>query len=769
MKNLKKVLAMLTAIALLVSCLAMALAEDPIEDNAQIEAAATEEAPVQEAPAAEEAPAEEAAPAADETPAQEAAPVVEAAPAEDNTPVVEDTPVQEAASVVEDTPAQEAPAQEAAPAAEENPVEEAPAAGDADPVPSYNNEETSDVENDVEETVTEAPVTEAPITEAPVTEAPETEAPETEAPETEAPETEAPVTEAPETEAPVTEAPAEETPAPETTPAPEPTATVEYAEGEWGFVDPELVDEFFGDLTPESRIPGIVELKVNGQVSGTIVPGTNTCLYIKSASFRTVVLGLYAAADVDVKINDTPVKFVQDEEVAGYSTFLMNVLADQEYIIVLTSSTPVAFNMTAQDYVPVQNNAAEEEVAEEAAAEDTAEETVEENNAEDTAEDNTDETADNNEEDAAEETSEDETAETEETTENAEQAESNNDTVEAAEEGNEADVNEDNTDTENVTEEAPAVKGWIVIDAETYAIGDTVTLTANTDAELEDIIVWQSKGEDGEWHNAGYGDFLAVELTEENINNSYRFRLAENTFSDEMALTIAAEAEEEAVEEAEVEETEEEAETTEETEETEEVEEDIEDEEAEEETEEEAEEEEEVEEEPLTEADLIEMGYVKATVSTDIGANIYSAADGFNAVDHFENGVEIWVKIVDGADRAEIFNAEEDASLTYINLVDIVAIMTEETFVELPTRGLILSTTADEAEYIYFGDEITMSAELRDFMEDDIYTIQWKYSLDGEEFTDIEGANELSYTYVLDEENADYTFRICVTLITVEE
>ena len=54
MKNLKKVLAMLTAVALLVSCLAMALAED-LGETAQVEIPVVEETPVG-APAEEPLP-----------------------------------------------------------------------------------------------------------------------------------------------------------------------------------------------------------------------------------------------------------------------------------------------------------------------------------------------------------------------------------------------------------------------------------------------------------------------------------------------------------------------------------------------------------------------------------------------------------------------------------------------------------------------------------------------------------------------------------------
>ena len=61
---------------------------------------------------------------------------------------------------------------------------------------------------------------------------------------------------------------------------------------------------------------------------------------------------------------------------------------------------------------------------------------------------------------------------------------------------------------------------------------------------------------------------------------------------------------------------------------------------------------------------------------------------------------------------------------------------------------------------------MTYEAELINFLEDDQYSIQWKYSEDGEEFFDIEGANDLSYEYAITKANADYTWRISIVLIT---
>ena len=88
MKKFKKVLSVLTAVAMLISSGVIVFAEDQIEEAAPV---------VEETPAAEET-------------VQEEAPVVEETPVQVEEPVVEETPVQVEEPVVEETPVQEEPA-----------------------------------------------------------------------------------------------------------------------------------------------------------------------------------------------------------------------------------------------------------------------------------------------------------------------------------------------------------------------------------------------------------------------------------------------------------------------------------------------------------------------------------------------------------------------------------------------------------------------------------------------------------------------------------
>ena len=497
----------------------------------------------------------------------------------------------------------------------------------------------------------------------------------------------------------------------------------------------------------------------------------------------------------------------------------------------------------------VETNEVETEATEEVAEEETKEEeTVETNEVETEA---TEEVAE--EETKEEETVETNEVETEATEEVAEEETKEEEIVEepveekieentSEEEGIEDSDDESNTDVETTEEETvPAMVGWIVADAEAYTIGETATLTATSEADLNDYVTWQTKVQDGEWETTGFGNILKVDLTEENANNFYRFRMEDGNFSDEIQLTVAPAQIEETAEEvteketAEEEQTEVEEEVSEEQDESEEMpEEEIE------EAEEEA-----VEEESLTDEEMIEMGYrkleilnqynadlfgmmaddaqvigtavfgselwirdadvegwaeiyteegtlayikladikkqmpsdeemlatgyIKVVVGVDIGANVYCVLDGGEEVNHLDLGTEMWVKLIDGADRAQIYNLDDGAPSEFVNLVDIIAILKAEGMGELPTRELKIVSSLDGLETVRAGTINHLEAQLINFREDDKYMVQWKCSEDRETFTDIEGAEDLNFAYMVTIQNASYLWSVSVVLVTPEE
>ncbi|MDO5435211.1 MAG: hypothetical protein Q4G19_02470, partial [Clostridia bacterium] len=82
--------------------------------------------------------------------------------------------------------------------------------------------------------------------------------------------------------------------------------------------------------------------------------------------------------------------------------------------------------------------------------------------------------------------------------------------------------------------------------------------------------------------------------------------------------------------------------------------------------------------------------------------------------------------------------------------------------VEDPIRSISLSANTRGKEILQIGMLITISAELKGF-ENDTYILQWQYSPDrGVTAFDIPGANDLSYSYYLSRQNAEYVYRLVV-------
>jgi len=62
------------------------------------------------------------------------------------------------------------------------------------------------------------------------------------------------------------------------------------------------------------------------------------------------------------------------------------------------------------------------------------------------------------------------------------------------------------------------------------------------------------------------------------------------------------------------------------------------------------------------------------------------------------------------------------------------------------------------------GEEVTLVAILIDFLSTDIYTFSWEYSLDCKEWFVIDGEHKQTYTFILDNTNVHYHWRVKVTL-----
>lgn len=75
-----------------------------------------------------------------------------------------------------------------------------------------------------------------------------------------------------------------------------------------------------------------------------------------------------------------------------------------------------------------------------------------------------------------------------------------------------------------------------------------------------------------------------------------------------------------------------------------------------------------------------------------------------------------------------------------------------------------IETSVLPGQRVFKGTGITLTARPAGFGDAEL-TYQWQYSADGENWTDIEGATEPVYKYIVDGENARYYYRVNVSTI----
>ena len=177
----------------------------------------------------------------------------------------------------------------------------------------------------------------------------------------------------------------------------------------------------------------------------------------------------------------------------------------------------------------------------------------------------------------------------------------------------------------------------------------------------------------------------------------------------------------------------------------------------------------EIEKQMPTDEEMIKAGYIKAVACMYVGADIYASTDSTDAIDHIEYGDEIWIQLIDNSDRAIIYSVNNEMEERYINLVDLIATLKPDDIEDFPVRSVTVTSNLEGYEVVYYGMEEEFVASLSGFEEDDKYTIQWKYSTDdGESYIDIENANDLVFAYIIDEENANYRWKVMITLLPKE-
>ena len=656
-KQLRKVFSILCAVALLFSSIATALAEE----NAPVEEAVAQtavEETVVEVPAAEEPVVAE--------------PVAEAPVAEE--PVVEQ-PVAEEPAAVE--PVVEAPAPEE-PVVEE-PVVEQPA------VEEPAAEEPAAEEPAAQEPAAEEPAAEEPAAEEPAAQEPAAEEPAAEEPAAEEPAAEEPAAQEPAAEEPAAEEPAAEEPAAEEPAAEEPDSInneeteedseeddglVELDEG-WGYIDQEVIEENTPEITDELKGIRSAELTIGQVLTDTIDFGEELVITLKDSGASTVGLKLYvpSGASINTKVDGKAVGFtLAESDIPSMDLYIYELAnaAGRSHEIVLSSYDTVTFAMSAtvKQAETAENPVVEENTpAEEPAGETTDDETPAETPAP--------------------------TIQVSVKTYDAlKVGRSVSDTLVAGQKAKilvkcGKNVNVVLTLNTNPDDAIVTIEGS---DAQFVSAGNGTYICELTDVPFRKFnIVISAKQELDFTLSAAAGEATEEvpgeedEEDEEEVEETEEENAEENNneeTAEEPSEEVTEEPSEEVTEEPSEEATEEpsEEEPAEETEEAETPEEENEGEKAEDEeenTEEETEEEpeEEAEEaEPLTDDQLIELGYRKVKIANTNGTAVYAGIEETEEIEHLAFETEIWIKNTESEGWAEIYT--KDGTVKMIKLAE---------------------------------------------------------------------------------------------------
>ena len=104
----------------------------------------------------------------------------------------------------------------------------------------------------------------------------------------------------------------------------------------------------------------------------------------------------------------------------------------------------------------------------------------------------------------------------------------------------EQDVTEPVVPTEEVEQEEEPIDihPRAAVSNETPAIGETITLTAVADVEIEEIAIWYTSptGVEGSWERFAYGNEVYVKIDEGNSNNYFRFKLSDEIYSESVGI-----------------------------------------------------------------------------------------------------------------------------------------------------------------------------------------------------------------------------------------
>ena len=164
--------------------------------------------------------------------------------------------------------------------------------------------------------------------------------------------------------------------------------------------------------------------------------------------------------------------------------------------------------------------------------------------------------------------------------------------------------------------------------------------------------------------------------------------------------------------------------------------------------------------------EMLEAGYIQVMVIRENGTGLYDRMDeAAAAVGSLQHKDVVWVRPAEGI-WAEVYRIPEGETPIYLNLNNVM-LLQGQVDQDIPIRSVKLTSTLDGLTEIEEGTEITMTAEISGFLQDEITDVTWQYRTEGDAedaYRDIADAHGLRYTYPVDAENIHNEWRVILTL-----
>ncbi len=189
--------------------------------------------------------------------------------------------------------------------------------------------------------------------------------------------------------------------------------------------------------------------------------------------------------------------------------------------------------------------------------------------------------------------------------------------------------------------------------------------------------------------------------------------------------------------------------------------------------------------EALTVEQLTELGFNKAIIIAEEGADVFnSIEDDGEKVAHLEADTEIWYSPAESEEWAVIYTEELNNQNSFVRMADIKAIeeeiVVEEKWFEVKDITILLQDETGETEverevkayssldqegFTPFDSEVMVKVQSDSILDDEVCTYQWYYSTDnGENWQEIEGATVAEYKYILTFESWQYQWKVVMTV-----